>query len=526
MYNNYNRLIDEKLGMLIPSLIKNEIELLEESIDVESYHIKKAPKINGNFGFLKLRYMRNVREIKKLCVEYINTYIDGALNLADKMDDDVELIDVQNSLARELKFKKEGISTNDDLISSTTKEGVLFLTGDKALKDKLENLIQKIKIRSKKNKLLSEWSELMMLQSKILANSIIFEATNELIKDPDTKKKRVKQKEKFDDDYKQLYNQIQEESKKTQDALNKIYELSGKLEKFLEDNKIDKKEIDDNISNVDVNKDNEPPVIESNDDSNYVEINTKGEINNSRNEFNKKTNIDVTEDKLNEFVEIVSDYEEENNEEFTNNELQFIYATMIFFDHWKNNKSLPAPIDYYVSVFNNDDCEKLLNDIIDFDNYKKYIFKKDFLYKKCKELLKHIIDKYKLNGDYDTLMKALSGECKTIIDITDDKSINESKKHIKKSAEFIFEKNSNYSKSFNDVYSIVVDYLDNCKNKTLCFENNSNELNVNYISLKNNKLHFYIKPFYENKLIEVSLNDSNIFDILTENVIPLILNDF
>lgn len=51
--------IDLELNKLMPSGSLNEAE------------VKEAPQIKGYFGFIGLKYMRRVREIKKLCVDYI-----------------------------------------------------------------------------------------------------------------------------------------------------------------------------------------------------------------------------------------------------------------------------------------------------------------------------------------------------------------------------------------------------------------------------------------------------------------------
>ena len=77
---DYGKFIEEQLNTLMPFS-----EIYEENKPIE-YPVKDAPKVSGYFGFIGLKYMKRVRNIKKLCVEYINTYVDGSLNVANKID--------------------------------------------------------------------------------------------------------------------------------------------------------------------------------------------------------------------------------------------------------------------------------------------------------------------------------------------------------------------------------------------------------------------------------------------------------
>ena len=186
-YTNY---IEETLNRLMPDA------MLLEKREEENVYTKDAPKIKGYFKFISVRYMKRMHDIKKLCVEYINTYVESCLNVAKNMDD-VRIMDEQNkdTLAKDLEFSKSGVSTNGTQKSATSKEGVLFLTGDKALLDKVNAIADKISARAQKNKMLMEWANLMLIQSKITANDIVRKETTKLLKEEKNRKEQEKKNE-------------------------------------------------------------------------------------------------------------------------------------------------------------------------------------------------------------------------------------------------------------------------------------------------------------------------------------------
>ena len=213
---DYSKFIEEQLNTLMPFS-----EIYEENKPIQ-YPVKDAPKVSGYFGFIGLKYMKRVRNIKKLCVEYINTYVDGSLNVANKIDK-VDLIKNYKNLATEVGFKvSQGFSTQGTTQTSDNKEGVAFLTGDKAVMDKLNSIKSQIKTYSSKSASLTEWASLMIDKSHMIACQIVREKTDEMI---DDKEKENAQKE-FDKKLAEADKQIEEEKKKTEE-LNKQFEKYG-----------------------------------------------------------------------------------------------------------------------------------------------------------------------------------------------------------------------------------------------------------------------------------------------------------
>ena len=145
---DYKKRINEDLDRYMPQCVVmlNEAKAEKGTKD----HVTKAPKVNGYFKLISVRYMKRVSDIKKMCIEYINTYVDGALNVAKNMDD-VKLCKGIDSLSKDLDFEAVGISTNNAKKTSDNKSGVLFLTMDKALKTKLDTIVEKIRERAKKS---------------------------------------------------------------------------------------------------------------------------------------------------------------------------------------------------------------------------------------------------------------------------------------------------------------------------------------------------------------------------------------
>lgn len=213
---DYSKFIEEQLNMLMPFS-----EIYEENKPIE-YPVKDAPKVSGYFGFIGLKYMKRVRNIKKLCVEYINTYVDGSLNVANKIDK-VDLIKNYKNLATEVGFKvSQGFSTQGNAQSSDNKEGVAFLTGDKAVMDKLNSIKSQIKTYASKSASLTEWASLMIDKSHMIACQIVREKTDEMIDD----KEKKKLQSEFDKKMEEANKQIEEEKKKTEE-LNKQFEKYG-----------------------------------------------------------------------------------------------------------------------------------------------------------------------------------------------------------------------------------------------------------------------------------------------------------
>ena len=218
-YTNY---IEESLNALMPEVLL--LEKKEEKI----VYTKDAPKIKGYFKFISIRYMKRMRDIKKLCVEYINTYVESALNVAKNMDD-VRIVDEQNkdTLAKDLEFAKTGVNTNGSQKSATSKEGVLFLTGDKALLDKINAIADKINVRATKNKMLMEWANLMLIQSKIVANDIIRKETTKLLKEEKTRKEQERKNEEKKRKEQEKADKVMKENIEKQKTNSALYSEYG-----------------------------------------------------------------------------------------------------------------------------------------------------------------------------------------------------------------------------------------------------------------------------------------------------------
>lgn len=190
--------------------------------EATEYPVKDAPKVKGFFGFIGLKYMKRVKNIKKLCVEYINTYVEGSMNVANNMDS-VKLTGALENLATEVGFKSSGFNTYGKEKGASTKEGVAFLTGDRAIMDKLTSIKNQIGIYASKSASLKAWAGLMLEKSREIACDIVFNKTKEMIKDED----KVKELEAEFEKYKAEKEEEIEEMRKTTEKLSKEMEKSG-----------------------------------------------------------------------------------------------------------------------------------------------------------------------------------------------------------------------------------------------------------------------------------------------------------
>ena len=196
-------------------------EIYEAKDATPEYPAKEAPKVKGYFGFIGLKYMKRVKNIKKLCVDYINTYVEGSLNVAKNIDK-VKLVEDVENLATELGFKMTGLNTRGRETTASTKEGVAFLTGDKAVMDKLASIKNQISVYASKSASLKEWATLMVEKSKEIACQIVFDKTKEMVGDKD---KVAELEEKFNKALKEKEAELEEQKKKTE-------EISKKMEKY------------------------------------------------------------------------------------------------------------------------------------------------------------------------------------------------------------------------------------------------------------------------------------------------------
>lgn len=220
---DYSKFIEEQLNILMPFS-----EIYEENKPIE-YPVKDAPKVSGYFGFIGLKYMKRVRNIKKLCVEYINTYVDGSLNVLRKMDK-AKTLKGAETLATEIEYGATGFSTNKKEKRADSKVGVAFLTSDKAILDKLKSIENQIKIYASKSAALTEWATLMVQKSNMIGAQIVYDKASETLDEND--------KERLDEEIKDAIDkkdkELEEYKKKTEEKI-KGFEKYGDVSQMNHD---------------------------------------------------------------------------------------------------------------------------------------------------------------------------------------------------------------------------------------------------------------------------------------------------
>ncbi len=200
--------IGYQLDELMPAFV-NESEMLDtdcfERISLNEseeklptkYPVKDAPKVKGWFGLISVRYMMKVRAIRKLCIQYINSYVESALNVAKNLDK-VKMFKEMRNLATDLAMSYDDKKNHERSVN--TKSGLAFLSGDKALHDKLEAILGQIDTHAQKNDQLKEWADLMKLKSKEIACNVVYHETREIIEKEATEKDKAELKE-IDDEF-------------------------------------------------------------------------------------------------------------------------------------------------------------------------------------------------------------------------------------------------------------------------------------------------------------------------------------
>lgn len=429
-YTNY---IEDTLNRLMPQQIlmeKNETETPEKTV-----YVKDAPKVKGYFKFISIRYMKRMRDIKKMCIEYINTYVESCLNVAKNMDD-VNIIEEQDkdTLAKELDFSKMGANTNGEKKSATTKEGVLFLTGDKALMDKINAIIEKINLRAKKNKMLMEWASLMIVQSKIIANDIVRKETTKLLKD----EKKQKEQERKNEEKKKKEQAKFEADEKAREAAQKANSVLaseyGEPDEGIKKAGLDKKTLKAMFGKI---KDGNLSKAFTNDDD---KLDDSNEINKARIEFYTKMGADKTVDDAITFA-IDGD----------NNETQhFKFATYMVENCDLKKDTIPCPIDIMIATANSEAVLKSIAEKVrkPIDGIKADMFKSDNI--DAKDALE---DKYtKMEYTHKCAYLYLSI-------ISNENAILESAGSIYTTAQFIAEQNLETEKAKLEDYMLISDVL-------------------------------------------------------------------
>lgn len=156
------------------------------------YPVKDAPKVKGWFGLISVRYMMKVRAIRKLCIQYINSYVENALNVAKNLDK-VNMFEEMRNLATDLAMSYDDKKNRERSVN--TKAGLAFLSGDKALQDKLSAILGQIDTHAQKSDQLKEWADLMKLKSKEIACNVVYNETREIIEKEASEKEKRELKE-------------------------------------------------------------------------------------------------------------------------------------------------------------------------------------------------------------------------------------------------------------------------------------------------------------------------------------------
>ena len=258
---------------------------------------------------------------------------------------------------------------------------MLFLTGDKALMDKINAIIEKINLRAQKNKSLMEWAGLMITQSKITANDIVRKETTKLLKDIKLKKEQEKKnEEKAKKEQQKLDAKAKEReaAQKTNAVLAKDYgEPTEPAEKADLTVKAVKKMFN-GIGKGDLDK----PFADD-----EGELDKSSELNTRRMEFYKKMGAEAA----------VKDAIGFANEGDNNAVKNFKFATYMVNQYDGNNevKSMPFPVDIMIAAINSEYVMKSIAekvrtplDGINADDFKsdsidaKEVFESDDTYKK------------------------------------------------------------------------------------------------------------------------------------------------
>lgn len=459
---DYQDKINEKLDRYMPYCV---VALTEAKKDIGTKdYVTKAPTVKGYFKLISIRYMKRVSDIKKMCIEYINTYIDGALNVAKNMDD-VKLCKGIDSLSTDLDFEVSDISTNNETKTSDNKGGVLFLTMDKALKTKLDTIIEKIKERSKRSEMLQEWATLMVLQSKIIANDIIIEETTKMLKDETTQKEQEKKNEKTKEEEKQKFDELNKKHQKVQKDLSEFIEQYGESSQWFKNKTLkisDLIDLTSGISSDDFSK----TVVK--DDA----LDDESKINKLRLQFYDEYGF---ADKVSEIIT--------NAEGFNDLDAKiqnYIFACLAVENMEPDGKFTASPIDLCIVERNNKEVDSIVK-------------------KQGRDKLIDGIDTTTCDIEFDDPSKAEEAFAKYIKDksfayrtayyftriFSEDKSflVENSKLHILKSSQYIYEQMFDNTMNLADASLAMMDVLDDCEDGCLYVGNIPGFDEIDYIML-------------------------------------------
>ena len=420
-------------------------------INEESKHITdaEAPSVKGYFKLISLRYMKRVKDIKKLCVDYVNTYIDGALNVAEKMDD-VKLAENRDSLAKDIKFELEGFSTGGGSKGAQTKAGVAFLVGDKALKDKLNAILGQIDLRASKSPILKNWADLMVLQSKVLATNKLYKLTNEMI-DEEKYKSSKKDTDSVLNDINDLIKDVENNQTDYQKMITKMIEHFGERDVWFGGKK--------DVTIEDVKK-YVPNHIKKGDEGN--------EIDSARNEFYK----DITPKDLDGGKKAIQEIlDKQTDKDLSDDDKEYIKSCVAVNNTKANGSFFASPIDVAIAMANTESAQKHITaKKEDYQNFlKKYKIDVD---DKTKGVIKDKDFDMNLAYVYNTMFA---------------ESVD-TRLHIKTPTEFINEQLFNTYMELKDMELTMMDILDDCDGGCMYIGNfpSIKEDDVDYVMLDGN----------------------------------------
>lgn len=453
---DYQKKINERLDRYMPHCIV----ALNEAEDSKKY-VDKAPQIKGYFKLISVRYMKRVSDIKKMCVEYINTFVDGALNIAKNMDD-VKLCKGIDSLSTDLDFEAEGVSTNHETKKSDNKSGVLFLTMDKALKTKLDTIIEKVRERSKKSEMLREWATLMLLQSKITASDIIIDETTKMLKDEKTKKEQESKNEKAKKDAEQKLAALEAEHKKYQKDLNDFIEQYGEPAQWFKNKDVKLKDLVELANGF------------SEDDFSKA-LDEDSELKSQRLKF-----YDTYSDRKKADTDLEEELKDTDFNNLDHDIQNYIYACIVVDKSTADGSFIASPIDICIAVSNNKDAETLLKkqgrdktvDGIDLSKYKIKFSDEAKAEEAFKQFIKDKSFAFRAVYYFSRLFSA-------------DKSVlaESNRIHVLKPSEFICEQMFDNTMSLADASLAIMDVLDDCEDGCLYVGNIPGFDEVDYIML-------------------------------------------
>ena len=397
--------------------------------------------------------------------------------------DDVKLKEAQDSLindssenlAQSIDFQKSGASTQNKEIEATTKSGVLFLTGDKALSDKLNAIVDKVKVRAKKSEALTEWANLMLLQSKIQANDLIFEKTAEMLKEDKEEQKRKLEESRRKNEAEM--RKLERESMKATKDLDSMLNNYGESAQWFGENPPKVSELAEYAKGIDS--------LDSKLSSDGKELDTGNKLNQKRSEFYSKYGKD--KNAVGEIVKQIDEFQKKHSD-VDNGMLNYLFACLAVDKFSTDGSFIASPADLCIVVANDPDAEKRLKDSKNDKIWKNVINLNDFVISGLdKTNAVKFRDEVVKSRDFDIhavfcFSRLFSQKSNKAM-----RGVNESeKKRIMKSVEFINEDMIKTSMTMREADLAIMDILDDCDGGCLYVGNFEGLGGIDYIMMDGN----------------------------------------